>query len=264
MHHPLITVMTRPLTHALAIALTVVFAAGCGSRKYIDQPFRPIDLKAYETIRYWPPMGAETTAEIGDPMMRTLAVPTLPALQLPAPLVHITLYRDDLRMKLEVDRGVLELAGTDGLGGQFFAARGGLRLAYEAKGSFADPETLRGGVHLSAAGAKSMYWFWQDAKGASMVPAPPFQHRLSTVERPPKEARFRRELVYSGTAQSTLSVLYREFVDDFARPAFSQDLKYDLNRGSTIGYKGARFEVLSVGNTSITYKVLAPLERAAE
>jgi hypothetical protein len=54
--------------------------------------------------------------------------------------------------------------------------------------------------------------------------------------------------------------VYREFKDNLARPAFTQELKYDLGQSRVIGYKGARFEVLDAGNTAITYKVLSLLQ----
>lgn len=71
---------------------------------------------------------------------------------------------------------------------------------------------------------------------------------------------FRRELVYSGVSQNTLTLMYREFKDNMARPAFTQELKYDISQNRVIGYKGARFEVVEAGNTMITYKVLSPLQ----
>jgi hypothetical protein len=55
-------------------------------------------------------------------------------------------------------------------------------------------------------------------------------------------------------------VVYREFKNSFARPAFTQELKYDLSQDRVIGYQGARFEVLNAGNTEITYKVLSLLQ----
>ena len=45
-----------------------------------------------------------------------------------------------------------------------------------------------------------------------------------------------------------------------ARPAFTQELKYDLGEGKVIGFKGARFEVLSATNVGIRYKVLRHLD----
>lgn len=71
---------------------------------------------------------------------------------------------------------------------------------------------------------------------------------------------FRRELLYSGVAQGTISLEYREFINDMARPAFSQTLRYDLNEGRTIGFRGARFEILDANNISVRYRVLRELE----
>ena len=71
---------------------------------------------------------------------------------------------------------------------------------------------------------------------------------------------FKRELVYGGVSQKTISVSYREFYDGIARPSFSQDLKYDLTEGDVIGYRGARFQVIKANNIEIRYKVLKQLD----
>ena len=42
-----------------------------------------------------------------------------------------------------------------------------------------------------------------------------------------------------------------------ARPAFNQDVQYDLSEGKTIGFKGARVEIVEATNTNIRYRVLA-------
>jgi hypothetical protein len=69
---------------------------------------------------------------------------------------------------------------------------------------------------------------------------------------------FKRELVYQGAAGGTLRLLYREYVNDLARPAFSQEATYDLSRsGPTLAtFKGAQIEVLEAGNAGIRYRVL--------
>lgn len=71
---------------------------------------------------------------------------------------------------------------------------------------------------------------------------------------------FKRELIYSGTSKGTVSLQYREFVNDFARPAFSQQLSYDLSEGNEIGYKGARFLILKATNVILRVKLLKPLD----
>ena len=48
---------------------------------------------------------------------------------------------------------------------------------------------------------------------------------------------------------------------DLARPAFSQELRYDLKDGDEIGYKGARFKVIKANNVSIKYKVTKHLQQ---
>jgi hypothetical protein len=71
---------------------------------------------------------------------------------------------------------------------------------------------------------------------------------------------FRRELIYSGTSKGTISIEYREFMNDMARPDFSQELHYDLADGNEIGFRGARFRVLEATNVGIRFKLLKPLE----
>jgi hypothetical protein len=66
----------------------------------------------------------------------------------------------------------------------------------------------------------------------------------------------KREILYDGRAGTTIHLSYREFVKDLARPAFTQELSYDIRDDRTIGFKGARFEVINANNTSIRYKLL--------
>lgn len=66
---------------------------------------------------------------------------------------------------------------------------------------------------------------------------------------------FKQELIYNGRSGSTLKFMYREFSKDFARPSYSQDVNYDLAESNTIGFKGARIEVIEASNTVIKYKI---------
>lgn len=75
-----------------------------------------------------------------------------------------------------------------------------------------------------------------------------------------QEGDFRRELIYSGISQGTVTITYKEFKDDLARPAFSQELRYDLNQSREVGFRGARFEILEATNSMIRYRVLKPLD----
>jgi hypothetical protein len=69
---------------------------------------------------------------------------------------------------------------------------------------------------------------------------------------------FQQTLIYSGRVGNKINIGYREFSNDMARPAFNNDVEYDLGQSRTIGYKGAEIEVIEATNSSITYKVIKP------
>ncbi|HZK28247.1 MAG TPA: hypothetical protein VFD00_12005 [Thermoclostridium sp.] len=69
---------------------------------------------------------------------------------------------------------------------------------------------------------------------------------------------FRYELVYSGVSGDVVRVMYREYKDDMARPAFTQELTYTLQEKSStkIKFKSAEIDIHSAGNNQIDYTVI--------
>lgn len=67
---------------------------------------------------------------------------------------------------------------------------------------------------------------------------------------------FQQTLIYSGRIGDKINIGYREFSSDYARPAFNNDVEYDLSVSATIGYKGASIEVIEATNQFIKYRVL--------
>lgn len=88
-----------------------------------------------------------------------------------------------------------------------------------------------------------------------MDPEPSIRFERTTHEDWQSDS-FRRELVYNGRSGATIKLLYREFSEERIRPAFTQEVTYDLAQGETIGFKGARFQVLDADNIRIKYVVL--------
>lgn len=72
----------------------------------------------------------------------------------------------------------------------------------------------------------------------------------------------RQEFIYNGKSGSTLKFTYREYKDDFARPAFFQDLTYDMNESNTIGFRGMAIEVIEATNSFIKFKIVKPMNPA--
>lgn len=71
----------------------------------------------------------------------------------------------------------------------------------------------------------------------------------------------RKELLYSGITENTIKISYREFYVDeisstLARPAFTQDLTYDLDQTRDITFQEIQLNVISADGSKIVYKVV--------
>jgi hypothetical protein len=67
---------------------------------------------------------------------------------------------------------------------------------------------------------------------------------------------FKIEIIYSGLDENNLKATYREYKDDIARPAFYQDLVYNLGKSDIIRYKQFKIKVLEATNEGLEYVVL--------
>lgn len=67
---------------------------------------------------------------------------------------------------------------------------------------------------------------------------------------------FQQTLIYNGKVGNKINIAYREFSSDMARPAFNNNVEYDLSESKQIGYKGALIEVIEANNQQIKYKVI--------
>ena len=59
------------------------------------------------------------------------------------------------------------------------------------------------------------------------------------------------------TIENNLKFIYREFSDDMIRPAFSQEVQYDLSNSDEIGFKSVRMRILDASNTVLKYELLS-------
>lgn len=67
--------------------------------------------------------------------------------------------------------------------------------------------------------------------------------------------KFTAELIYSGKSANVIKVVYREYSKDLARPAFTQELQYDLNESQQLMFRSTKIDVISATNQQIVYKV---------
>lgn len=71
---------------------------------------------------------------------------------------------------------------------------------------------------------------------------------------------FKAELIYNGISKNIIKISYREFVRDMARPAFYQELNYDLDQSDLIQFRTFRIKVLKADNSTIRFVVLDDAE----
>jgi len=97
---------------------------------------------------------------------------------------------------------------------------------------------------------------WWDAKvDKNILPlTEKVAYRLEDIRSP---SYYKKTSLYQGKVNNKIKISYREFSGTIARPAFTQDVEYQLNTDgtATLGFKGLRIEVLTATNTNITYKV---------
>lgn len=194
-----------------------------------------------------PPLNAASQAELGDTIVEKGTLTTYDGLQLRNELV----WGDGwLLKKFTISPGKLRARQRDAKFLYFYSDNmtvydGLLGTAPYGSGGLCtksgDPTFVRAFIVSGACTIKP--------KAAPEIQAT----RVVDVNAP----NFRQELIYNGRSGETVKFLYREFSGDYARPPFSQDVQYDLKDGNTIGFKGARIEIIEASNTRLSYRVLS-------
>ena len=87
------------------------------------------------------------------------------------------------------------------------------------------------------------------------------EYKVTTQQATTADA-FQQTLIYSGRIGNKINLSYREFSGSIARPAFNNDVEYDINQSNVVGYKGARLEIIEATNELIKYKVISNFNRA--
>jgi hypothetical protein len=241
------------------VSVVAVAAGGCvmmPASKLTQRPFTPLARES--GIVTSPPLNRESVAQVGDTMIQASNVVRRAGIRLARHVAH-TAYSKSY-FTLHIPAGLLKAAGTATSGsvrGTFFEAPQPLRFVALGGTVF-----VKGGVFLPDPPMKpspEVYWHATDS-GVPLVDGNPEIRFESVVLEESQSDSKRRELIYNGRSGQTIRLLYREFLEDLIRPAFTQELTYDLTRGETIGFKGARFQVIDADNISIRYTVVRHLD----
>jgi hypothetical protein len=95
-----------------------------------------------------------------------------------------------------------------------------------------------------------MIWFEK-----ALDPSVPYERSEMIA---PRADSFKYEIIYQGYSKGTVRVAYREFLNDFARPSFYQDVSYDITAfPADVTFKSVKLQILGADNNGVRYKVLS-------
>lgn len=192
-----------------------------------------------------PEVGVATSAAIGDHMLLQGTMTKVRGIEL---------SRDSNIRGYMFARGFYPLIGEDGEHGYHRIPRGDGGAGYGSlrmTGGLLGP--LNDAVSLRASRTRQELCVDRSV-GVKMCDTETPYAFVEREERSPDD--FQRTLIYSGRVGNKVRIGYREFSDDRARPAFSNEVEYDLDISREISYKGARLRILNADNEKIDYVVL--------
>lgn len=232
----------------MLVTVSVLLLAGCVTAQ--SPPSKTYFGK--QDVINIPAINVQSTAEIGQNIISKVNLKTIPAIILSSNVSEVV----NPPGTTTVYWGTIPLYTSNELGKFYQDTEDSRSATYTMLGSTI-PSGERAGIFVPDNKAKAavIYHFANGYNYGNI----PVSIKDTVIEKWASDS-FKKELVYSGVSQNTITILYREFIDNMARPAFSQELKYDLSQGKEIGYKGARLEVMKATNTELTYKVLKPLD----
>lgn len=216
--------------------------------------YEPTDPTSYPPAQTdHPAINERTTAEVGESLVWKSRQRAIPAVQVEEDVLHPT---ENLGRKfvITLPAGEYQESGHDSSGRFFRGFVGsilidGLPLKDVDAGLYvSDLDSNKTEIYVLPADRRPLSY------ARDGIPFTRIYHHLQDKQ------SFKRELVYTGVSKNVIFILYREFKDDFARPAFSQELKYDLSESRVVGFRGARLEIFEATNQGITYRVLKHLD----
>lgn len=242
--------MKKILMGSLLLSAALAMS-GCGSTsENLKRSYTPIYHSP--SISDYPAIGEVKTVEVGESLVGKDKQTTIPAIDLEQTIVRPS---ENLGAKFKITAlaGRYTESGKDSFGTFYNAPKGKILV---------DDKTIPyvGGIYVTESDPKQTELFVISNLGSPLSYPNDRIPFTKSIHHTRDELSFKKELVYTGISQNVVSILYREFKDDMARPAFSQDLKYDLSEGRVVGYRGARFEIIKATNQGLTYKTLKQLD----
>jgi hypothetical protein len=95
---------------------------------------------------------------------------------------------------------------------------------------------------------------WAKLGGSAWSADPIFE---PSVESAIEGGSFKAEMIFTGISGSTIKAVYREYVNDYARPVFTTELQYNLDESKTMAYKSIKMNVIKATNSALEFVVVS-------
>lgn len=224
------------------LVLFSLLLAGCASPSINVTEFSVVD----EKVGKAPTIGIQATAPVGGVMYKQFKYWSKTGYRIQKPFSiglgfgKIAVSEGDFVAKANLHGESVycaeKLAYIDPLAGPFGAA------------CFIDADN--DGRFEAVKAAHGVYWFKKNI-------SPPLAYEKSEHIIPRTDS-FKYELLYQGVSNKSLRLFYREYLNDFARPAFFQDVSYDFTaKPTTVTFRTVKIEVINADNIQIVYRVLS-------
>jgi hypothetical protein len=221
----------REMKKIAVFAVLAMILAGCAAPKY--------NYRAQSTQIKEPAVGELVTRQVGDPMLRQGNYRE-----------HESIYvatRAEVSWAYTLEPGYYLKHGEDERA-EYFVPGGGNEAGSITKGFLADPwKSVMVRKDENDLCVVTVFNAYQCRSGAD------FEKKNKAVV---FQDSFQQTLIYNGRIGNKVNVGYREFSGNYARPAFNNNVEYDLSDSNVIGYKGAQIEVIEATNQYVKYKVL--------
>ncbi len=217
----------------------VLAIAGCASPKYNYMP--------KITAISEPPLNTNQVSNVGDVLMRQGKYKEHDAIYLP--------MKTDVSWAYSLFAGYYLKHGEDE-GAEYFLPGGGDEAGNVGKAALAD--AWKSVMTKKDSKSLCVVTVFNATSCASDVN---FEHSKKAVL---TQDSFQQTLIYNGKVGNKINIGYREFSGNLARPAFNNNVEYDLSESPVIGYKGAQLEVLEATNQKIRYRVIRNFNNASQ
>jgi hypothetical protein len=203
-----------------------------------------------------PPIGQEARREIGDSLVRSgvSRVKTLTAWK-------ITLKENvDAKMGFTaMFRAVKASAGTSGQMLYHSAAKNPMLCVTPQGAASISPPAMAGCFVDTDKDGKMDALAFPGHKVDKSLPAPvtyEVQEQVTSAEVEDSRS-YSVDVLYQGLSKGEAKISYREFKGGVARPAFTQDVSYELDADGTglIAFRGLRIQIIKATREGITYIV---------